>query len=180
MELSEVTMWAVVAALVAIPLCYYFWRRWDRPSVEAKAEQEFRLKERETREIFQREEAKAREHERQQALVQLRERKKSSVVAPSSVAVSFALSNLDAAETSNNVVVASIPEIERSEEEIALLEQIPETIAVPDIEPDEYVADILEDEGPVSLKVGIMIPEEVKSESEPVSLDADFEWPEWE
>ncbi len=173
-------MWAVIAALVAIPLCYYFWRRWDRPSPAAKAEQERRLKERETREAFQREEAKAREHERQQAIVQLQERKKSSTIAPSSEAVSFALSNLDATGTSNNGVVASVPEIERSEEEVALLEQIPETVAVPDIEPDESVRDILEEEGPISLKVGIILPEEVKSKSEPVWLDADFEWPEWE
>jgi hypothetical protein len=175
MELSEVTMWAVIAALVAIPLCYYFWRRWDRPSPAAKAEQERRLKERETREAFQREEAKARAHERQQALVQLQERKKINAIAPSSEAVSFALSNLDAAGTSNKGVVAP-----RSEEEVALLEQIPETVAVPDIEPDESVQEILEDEGPISLKVGIALPEEVKSKGEPVCLDADFEWPEWE
>ena len=175
MELSEATMWAVIAALVAIPLCYYFWRRWDRPSPAAKAEQERRLKERDTREAFQREEAKARENERQQALVQLQERKKISAIAPSSEAVSFALSNLDATGTSNKGVVAS-----RSEEEVALLEQIPETVAVPDIEPDESVAEILQDEGPVSLKVGITLPEEVKSKGEPVCLDADFEWPEWE
>ena len=173
-------MWAVIAALVAIPLCYYFWRRWDRPSPAAKAEQERRLKERETREAFQREEDKAREQERQQALVQLQERKKISAIAPSSEAVSFALSNLDATGTSNNGVAASVPEIERSEEEVALLEQIPETVAVPNIEPDESVRDILEDEGPISLKVGIILPEEVKPKATPEEIADYIEWPEWE
>ncbi|MDP6325606.1 MAG: hypothetical protein QGI36_00745 [Candidatus Thalassarchaeaceae archaeon] len=179
MELSVLTLLGVILALVAIPLCYYFWRRWDRPSAAAKAEQDRRLKEREIREVFQREEAKAREHERQQSLVQLRERKRNNSVAPSSEAVSFALSNLDSIGASNNEVVV-VAGAERSEEEILLLEQIPETVAVPDIEPVESVPDIIEDEGPVSLQVGIMIPEEVKLEKGPVSLEDDFEWPEWE
>ncbi|MBT4059258.1 MAG: hypothetical protein HOE69_03005 [Euryarchaeota archaeon] len=183
MELAEATMWAIVVALIAIPLLYYFWRRWDRPSRAAKAEQDRRLQERETREVFQKEEAKVREHERQQALVQLQERKKVDALSPSKAAMDFALSSLDNKQGASITQAEngeSVDEVTRSQEEIDLLEQIPESIEVPDIEPDESVSDILEDEGPISLKVGIALPEEVKTEVEPESIEEEIEWPEWD
>ncbi len=191
------TMWGIVASLVAIPLCYYFWKKWDRPTRAARAEQERRLEERATREAFLKEEAKAREHERQQALVQLEERKKVDAMAPSKAAMDFALSSLDkspngVASISNST--SERPSSERSEEEIALLEQIPETVSVPDIQPDESVHEILEDSGPVPLKVGITLPgevvpkptisphiaEEVKPTITPQPTTEEVEWPEWD
>ena len=185
MQLDEVTMWAILSALVAIPLCYYFWRRWDRPTREAKAEQERRLHERETREAFAREEAKVREHEHQQAMVQLQERKTIEAMSPSSAAMEFALSSLDGSKSSGGEITSEGPirgvnEVQRSEEEIALLEKIPESVEVPDIEADESVSDILEDEGPISLKVSISLPEEVKPKATPEEIADYIEWPEWE
>ncbi len=180
MELSEATKLGIVAALVAIPFCYYYWRRWDRPTKAARAEQERRLKERETREIFHREEEKLREHERQQALVELQYRKRESAMAPSSEVMSSAFSNLDSSGIIPHSHQISSSSAQRSEEDISQLESIPETIQVPDIEGDESVTDIIEDEGPVPLKVGIEIPEAVKTEVKPVTIEDDFEWPEWE
>ena len=185
MQLNEMTMWAIVVALVAIPLCYYFWRRWDRPTREAKAEQERRLQERETREAFAREEAKVREHERQQALIQLQEKKKIEAMSPSSAAMSFALSSLEGSTSTEGSITSEGPlggadEIQRSEEEIALLEKIPDSVEVPDIEADESASVILEDEGPVSLKVSISLPEEVKPKANSEEISDYIEWPEWE
>ena len=178
-------MWAIIGALVAIPLCYYFWRRWDRPTREAKAEQERRLHERETREAFAREEVKVREHEHQQAMVQLQERKKIEAMSPSSAAMSYAISSLEGSKPSGGEVTSEGPirgvnEVQRSEEEIALLEQIPQSVEVPDIEADESVSDILEDEGPALLKVSISLPEEVKPKATSEELVDYIEWPEWE
>jgi hypothetical protein len=185
MQLNEVTMWAIICALVAIPLCYHFWRRWDRPTREAKAEQERRLHERETREAFAREEVKVREHERQQAMVQLQERKKIEAMSPSSAAMSYALSSLEGSEPSEGGVTSEGPirgvnEVQRSEEEIAILEQIPQSVEVPDIKADESVSDILKDEGPALLKVSISLPEEVKPKATSEELVDYIEWPEWE
>lgn len=185
MQLDEVTMWAIIGALVAIPLCYYFWRRWDRPTREAKAEQERRLQERETREAFAREEVKVREHEHQQAMIQLQERKKIEAMSPSNAAMTFALSSLDGSKTNEGEVTSEGPnsginEVQRSEEEIALLEQIPQSVEVPDIEADDSVSDILEDEGPVTLKVSISLPEEVKPKDASGEIDDHIEWPEWD
>ena len=178
-------MWAIIGALVAIPLCYHFWRRWDRPTREAKTEQERRLHERETREAFAREEVKVREHEHQQAMVQLQERKKIEAMSPSSAAMSYALSSLEGSKSSKGEVTSEGPirgvnEVQRSEEEIALLEQIPQSVEVPDIKADESVSDILEDEGPALLKVSISLPEEVKPKATSEELVDYIEWPEWE
>ena len=178
-------MWGIIVALVAIPLCYYFWRRWDRPTREAKAEQERRLQERETREAFAREEAKVREHERQQAMVELQERKKIEAMSPSRAAMSFALSSLDGSNPADESITADGPlggadEIQRSEEEIALLEKIPDSVEVPDIEADEFISDLDEDEIPASLKVSISLPEELKPKATSDDISDDIDWPDWE
>jgi hypothetical protein len=76
--------------------------------------------------------------------------------------------------------VRGVNEVQRSEEEIALLEQIPQSVEVPDIEADESVSEILEDEGPVTLKVSISLPEEVKPKAASEEIDDYIEWPEWE
>lgn len=199
MDIAEATVWGIIIALVAIPLFYYFWRRWDRPTRAAKEEMERRVRERETREAFLAEEAKAREAERQQAMVQLRQRKKIEAMAPTKAAMDFALSSLDKGPSGTAEQATQSSEVvERSEEEVALLEQIPESIAVPDIAADESVSEILADEGPVALKVGITLPElgnsegdsvkessanqaeEVKPKAATQPLSEEFDWPEWD
>ncbi len=172
-------MWGIIVALVSIPLCYYYWRRWDRPSRAAKAEMQRRLSERETRKAFAREDAKAREHERIQALSQLNERRQSNIPPPSSEQLTDALTSLNQHNSIDNS--SSTNDIVRTEEEISQLESIPETIKVPDIESDDIESEVILDEGPISLKiVGGQLSEDIKPKSEPVSLEDDFEWPEWE
>lgn len=219
MLLAEATGWTVLAALVALPLCYYFWKRWDRPSRAAKREQERRFEEREVRQIFQKEEAKMREAERGQALVALEERKKHDAMPPTTETLSMAISSLDGepipaakGDSSGTTTGESgIPGISsglvaeaRSAAEIADLESIPDSIEVPDIEPDESVPEILEDTGPIALKVSIELPEEITrsaseesapkdggieesnaqnqlGKAEPSAYsDEDIDWPEWE
>jgi hypothetical protein len=219
MLMSEVTAWAVLAALVALPLCYYFWKRWDRPSRAAKREQDRRLKEREVRQIFLKEEAKMREAERGQALVSIEERKKSDAMPPSTETLTMAISSLDgepipganSGSSSTAQGGSGIPGISselvaeaRSAAEIAELESIPDSIEVPDIEPDESVPDILEDTGPIALKVSIELPDEITRPTSEIPAakdggpeesntqsqtgkfepsaycDEDIDWPEWE
>jgi hypothetical protein len=184
MQLSEATGWAVLAALVAIPLCYYFWKRWDRPTRAAKREQERRLEEREVRLIFLKEEAKAREAERGQALVSLEERKKHESMPPSTETLSMALSSIDGEPMVEGGVPGVSSEVvaeARSAAEIAELESIPDSIAVPDIEPDESVPDLVEGVGPIALKITIDLPEEVKTkQAETKDIEEEFDWPEWE
>lgn len=53
-----------IIALILIPVAYFFWRRWDRPSKAAVDEMKRRKEEREVREMFIEAEAQAREAER--------------------------------------------------------------------------------------------------------------------
>ena len=184
MQLSEATGWAVLAALVAIPLCYYFWKRWDRPTRAAKREQGRRLEEREVRLIFLKEEVKAREAEKGQALVSLEQRKKHHAMPPSTETLSMALSSIDDEPMGEGKVPGVSSEAvakARSAAEVAELESIPDSIAVPDIEPDESVPELVEGVGPIALKVTIDLPEEVKTkQAETKDIEEEFDWPEWE
>ena len=86
--------WVGIAALISlilVPLFYYFWRFWDRPSVAAKEEMERRKKEYEVRLAFEMEEMKLREEEARQATleIQMRRRKGPEPVASSTVAAAF-------------------------------------------------------------------------------------------
>jgi type VI protein secretion system component VasK len=76
--------WIAIGAFVAfilIPICWKFWKGWDRPSRAAKAEMQRRIRERDVRETFLREDAKTRELERAEAQREL-SRKKAQAPAP--------------------------------------------------------------------------------------------------
>ena len=70
--------WIAIGALVAfvlIPICWKFWKGWDRPSRAAKIEMKRRIRERDIRDEFIREDAKAREQQRLEAQRELSLRK---------------------------------------------------------------------------------------------------------
>ena len=70
--------WIAIGALVAfvlIPICWKFWKGWDRPSRAAKTEIKRRIRERDIRDQFIKEDAKAREQQRLEAQRELSLRK---------------------------------------------------------------------------------------------------------
>ena len=70
--------WIVSGALVAfvlIPICWKFWRKWDRPSLASIFEMKRRIRERDIREAFIEEDAKIREQQRLEAARELAVRK---------------------------------------------------------------------------------------------------------
>ena len=80
--------WIAIGAFVAfvlIPICWKFWKGWDRPSRAAKIEMKRRIRERDIRDHFIREDAKAREQQRLEAQRELSLRK---VQAPPPIPVS--------------------------------------------------------------------------------------------
>ena len=54
----------VVVAFILIPICWKFWKGWDRPSLASLKEMKRRIRERDIREAFIKEDAKLREQER--------------------------------------------------------------------------------------------------------------------
>ena len=70
--------WIVIVAFVAfvlIPICWKFWKRWDRPSLASILEMKRRIRERDIREAFIKEDAKVREQQRIEAERELSLRK---------------------------------------------------------------------------------------------------------
>ena len=70
--------WIVIVAVTAfvlIPICWKFWRGWDRPSLAAVTEMKRRIRERDMREAFIAEDAKQREQQRLEAERELSLRK---------------------------------------------------------------------------------------------------------
>ena len=76
--MPTVKEWIVIVALVAlvlIPICWKFWKRWDRPSLASLLEMKRRIRERDIREAFIKEDAKVREQQRIEAERELAIRK---------------------------------------------------------------------------------------------------------
>lgn len=70
--------WVVIAGLIAlvlIPICWYFWKKFDLPSLLARKEIARRKHERDVLEAFQKEEAKLLEIQRNEAQMELSRRK---------------------------------------------------------------------------------------------------------
>jgi len=105
MEPLTLKQWIALAAVVTvslIPIIWYYWRIWDRPSRAAKEEMARRKHETEMREIFMREELKLKAEEAE-AAKQVLARKKAQAPKPvSKEALSSAFGDLDA-ETSDPI-----------------------------------------------------------------------------
>ncbi|RCH72885.1 MAG: hypothetical protein DBX05_06355 [Candidatus Poseidoniales archaeon] len=166
--------WVGIAALISlilVPILYYFWRLWDRPSAAAKEEMDRRKKEHDVRFAFEMEEMKLREEEARQAAleIQLRRRKGPEPIATSTVSAAFGQLGVNtelpqpmsvsdahmATEPEENLPIempddADIPQIE------AMLESLPEV-------ENEFIPPEL---GPIAIEIpkdSLSVAEEVKS-----------------
>ncbi len=78
MEALSLKQWIAVATVITlalIPIAWYYWKIWDRPSRAAKEEMSRRKHEAEVREMFQREELKLRAEEAKQAKLAMMRKK---------------------------------------------------------------------------------------------------------
>jgi len=78
MEALTFKQWIAVATVITlalIPIAWYYWKIWDRPSRAAKEEMARRKHEAEVREMFQREELKLRAEEAKQAKLAMMRKK---------------------------------------------------------------------------------------------------------
>ena len=58
-----------------IPICWKFWKSWDRPSLSSLLEMKRRIRERDIRDTFIKEDAKIREQQRLEAAREIAYRK---------------------------------------------------------------------------------------------------------
>ena len=176
-ELRVIVGWGVVLGLLSLPFLYSFWKSWDRPSRAALDEQDRRIEERDTRDAFIREEVKQREQEHLMALAEIRERRSFAYDTPTKEGIKDVFSVLAGEKVRKT-------EHELTIEQIAELETIPDSVAVPNIEADESPEDVLSKDvriAPVTLE--IELPSDVTrthQQQDSWVADAEFDWPEWE
>lgn len=159
--------WVGIAALIClilVPIFYYFWRFWDRPSFAAKKEMERRKKEHDIRFAFEMEEMKLREEEARQAAleIQMRRRKGPEPVATSTVDAAFSQLGISSELPTNvgnegqEITSIEMPEDANLPQIEAMLESLPEV-------EEEF---ILPELGPIAVEMPKELPpvvEEVKS-----------------
>jgi len=166
--------WVGVAALISlilVPVFYYFWRLWDRPSAAAKEEMVRRKKEHDVRLAFEIEEMKIREEEARQAAleIQLRRRKGPEPVATSTVAAAFGQLGVNT-ELPHSMADSDTRVVTESEENLPI--EMPEDADIPQIEamleslPEVEEEFILPELGPIAIEMpkdSLPHAEEVKS-----------------
>ena len=104
--------WIAIGAFVAfvlIPICWRFWRRWDRPSKAAVSEMLRRIRERDVREAFIREDAKLREQQHLEAERELSMRKAQAPAPVEKSTLASAFGNLGAVDSTGTAVLESSP-----------------------------------------------------------------------
>ena len=102
-----------VCRLCLIPICWRFWRRWDRPSKAAVSEMLRRIRERDVREAFIREDAKLREQQRLEAERELSMRKAQAPAPVEKSTLASAFGNLGAVDSTGTAILESSPTLLR-------------------------------------------------------------------
>ena len=103
---------AAIGAFVLIPICWKFWKGWDRPSRAAKTEMSRRKRERDLRDAFMLEDAKAREHERLQAERELARRRGQPPPTLEKGVLTSAFGSLDSTESTDSTGTEVLEESE--------------------------------------------------------------------
>jgi transcription elongation GreA/GreB family factor len=100
--------WILIVAFVAfvlIPICWKFWKGWDRPSIAAVKEMKRRIQERDVREAFIVEDAKQREQQRLEAERELSLRKAQAPPPMTKESLSSAFGNLGNTDSTGTAIL---------------------------------------------------------------------------
>ena len=100
--------WILIAAFVAfvlIPVCWKFWKGWDRPSFSSLLEMKRRIRERDLRDAFIEEDVKIREQHRLEAERELALRKAQPPPTVNKSVLTSAFGNLGATDSTGTAVL---------------------------------------------------------------------------
>ncbi len=110
--MPTVKEWIVIVAVTAfvlIPICWKFWRGWDRPSLAAVTEMKRRIRERDMREAFIAEDAKQREQQRLEAERELSIRKAQAPPPVEKSALNSAFASIGSIDSTGTEVLENSP-----------------------------------------------------------------------
>ncbi len=164
--------WIAIAALIAfvlIPICWRFWRRWDRPSKAAVSEMLRRIRERDIREAFIREDAKHREQQRLEAERELSLRKAQAPPPMDKTTLVSAFGNLGTVDSTGTEVLENSPQ-QSTENIVVPVENVDDLVDSLDIE------DIAEDVIPEAAPVAVQIHQETNTDEGSWQTTEEDEW----
>ena len=145
--------WIVSGALVAfvlIPICWKFWKKWDRPSLASIFEMKRRIRERDIREAFIEEDAKVREQQRLEAARELAIRKAQAPPPVEKTVLNSAFSNLGNTDSTGTAVLAeSTPQ--NTANVITPVENV--GALVDSLETDGIAEDVIPEAAPVAVQL---------------------------
>ena len=145
--------WIVIVALVAlvlIPICWKFWKRWDRPSLASLLEMKRRIRERDIREAFIKEDAKVREQKRLEAERELAVRKAQAPPPVEKAVLTSAFGNLGMTDSTGTAVLEGSV-AESKETTLAPVENVDSLVDQLDVE--GIVEDVIPEAAPVAVQL---------------------------
>jgi len=139
-----------LVALILIPICWKFWKGWDRPSLASIKEMSRRIRERDIREAFIKEDAKLREQERLEAERELSIRKAQAPPPVEKTVLTSAFGNLGITDSTGTAILeGSAP---RPDEKIASpIENVGSLVDSLDVE--DISDDIIPQAAPVAVQL---------------------------
>lgn len=162
-----------IVALVMIPICWRFWKGWDRPSLASIREMKRRIMERDIREAFIREEAKIREHERLEAAQELARKKAQAPKPVEKERLFSAFGSLGATDSTNTEVLDNSPQMVSKDISIpvANVDSLVESLDVEDIGED-----IIPEASPVAIQLRGNAESQESKESDDDDEWGDVDW----
>jgi len=145
--------WIVIVAFVAfvlIPICWKFWKRWDRPSLSSILEMKRRIRERDIREAFIKEDAKVREQKRLEAERELALRKAQAPPPVEKQALSSAFGNLGVTDSTGTAVLEGSV-VESKENIVVPVENVDSLVDQLDVE--GIAEDVIPEAAPVAVQL---------------------------
>jgi len=145
--------WIAIGAFVAfvlIPICWRYWLKWDRPSKAAVKEMLRRIRERDIREAFIREDAKQREQQRLEAERELALRKAQAPPPVQKTELASAFGNLGSIDSTGTEVLEN-SQPSSMESIVVPVENVDALVDSLDI--DDILEDVIPEAAPVAVQI---------------------------
>ena len=165
--------WILIGAFVAfvlIPVCWKFWKGWDRPSLSSLLEMKRRIRERDLRDAFIEEDAKIREQHRLEAERELALRKAQAPPPVERSVLTSAFGNLGATDSTGTAVLEGSATLEATNTVIP-------TGNVDDLVDSLDIEDIAENVAPETAPVAVQLRGDVGADE--IKWDATKEGDDW-
>lgn len=145
--------WILIGAFVAfvlIPVCWKFWKGWDRPSLSSLLEMKRRIRERDLRDAFIEEDAKIREQHRLEAERELALRKAQAPPPVEKSVLTSAFGNLGATDSTGTAVLeGSTPQVDHTT--VMSVENVDDLVDSLDIE--DIAENVVPETAPVAVQL---------------------------